>query len=89
MIEDFLIREMLKESNEIMIKEVKEEVITLDDDKELLVNWLRANLSQSPQILTILECFAQLLYDDNMEREYIIQFINRVREVSNQVESKW
>ncbi len=78
-------------ANDVMIEQVKQGELTLDDPqaKDLLVSWLRANLSKSNKILSILEAWADLLYDDNMEKEYIIQFINRVREMSNSTMDTW
>ena len=78
-------------ANDVMIEQVKQGELTLDNpqSKDLLVSWLRANLSKSNKILSVLEAWADLLYDDNMEKEYIIQFINRVREMSNSTMDTW
>lgn len=83
--ESLMIKMMLSEANNEMISKVKKGELTLEDSEseELLLAWLRANLNESGQILSILECWANLLYQDNMEREYIIQFINRIREKAN------
>lgn len=82
---------MFETANGITMEMIKNDKLSLDDDenKELVVNWLRANLAKSPQILSVLECVATLLYKDDMEREYVNQFINRVRELSNDIQDKW
>ena len=82
---------IMSEANDVMIQQVKDGELTLKDDKEreLLVTWLRANLSKSDKMLSILEAWAILLYEDDMEREYIVQFINRVREMSNSITNTW
>lgn len=82
---------IMSEANDVMIQQVKDGELTLQDEqeKELLVAWLRANLSKSDKILSILEAWAILLYEDDMEREYITQFINRVREMANSTDNKW
>ena len=82
---------IMSEANDVMIQQVKDGEITLKDEqeKELLVAWLRANLNKSDKMLSILESWAILLYEDDMEREYITQFINRVREMANSTDNKW
>lgn len=86
-----IVNMMLHEANNVMLTEIEEGKLSFENekDKELLVNWLRANLASSDKILSILEAWAILLYNDDMEREYIIQFINRVREVANSADNKW
>ena len=87
----FMMNAMFEAANEVTIEKIKEGEITLDneEDKKLLVYWLRANLSKSNKILSVLEVWAELLYEDDMEREYIIQFINRIREMSNSITDTW
>ena len=82
---------IMSEANDVMIQQVKDGELTLKDEqeKELLVAWLRANLNKSDKMLSILESWAILLYEDDMEREYITQFINRVREMANSTDNKW
>ena len=82
---------IMSEANDAMIQQVKDGELTLKDEqeKELLVAWLRANLNKSDKMLSILESWAILLYEDDMEREYITQFINRVREMANSTDNKW
>ena len=86
-----IVNMMLHEANNVMLTEIEEGKLSFENerDKELLVNWLRANLASSDKILSILEAWAMLLYNDDMEREYIVQFINRVREVANSADNKW
>ena len=86
-----IVNMMLHEANNVMLTEIEEGKLSFENekDKELLVNWLRANLANSDKILSILEAWAMLLYNDDMEREYIVQFINRVREVANSADNKW
>lgn len=86
-----IVNMMLHEANNVMLTEIEEGKLSFENekDKELLVNWLRANLASSDKILSILEAWAILLYNDDMEREYIIQFINRVREVANSADNRW
>lgn len=87
----FMINAMFEAANETMIEQVKKGELTLknEKDKELLIYWLRANLSKSNKILSVLEAWAELLYEDDMEREYIVQFINRIREMSNLITDTW
>ena len=87
----FMINAMFEAANETMIEQVRKGELTLknEKDKELLIYWLRANLSKSNKILSVLEAWAELLYEDDMEREYIVQFINRIREMSNSITDTW
>ena len=80
---------IFNEANNIVIEKVKSKELSLNKDEELLISWLIVNLSKSPKILSVLECWATLLYKDDMEREYINQFINRIREVSNSQKNEW
>ena len=82
---------MFDMANEAMIEQVKEGKLSLDNkqEKDLLISWLRANLTKSPKILSVLEAWTIILYEDNMEREYVTQFINRIREMGNSTVDEW
>lgn len=91
MMNDIEVGLMFEMANEAMIEQVKEGNLSLDNkqDKNLLVSWLRANLTKSPKILSVLKTWTTILYEDNMEREYVTQFINRIREMGNSTVDEW
>lgn len=78
---DAVMNSLRKEPNDKVIKEIQEGKIKLDD--EVLPAFLAANLISNPQLLDILEAMAGLIAGETMEKEYIVFFLNKVRELAN------
>ena len=78
---DAVMNSLRKEANDKVIKGIQEGKIKLDND--VLPAFLAANLISSPQILDILEAMAGLIMEETMEKEYVIFFLNKVRELAN------
>ena len=70
-----------RDANERVIEEIKEGKIKIDD--EVLPAFLAANLISNPQMLDILEAMAGLIAGETMEKEYIVFFLNKIRELAN------
>ena len=84
--ERMMIEMMLMQATGEAIEEIHNGNLTLEEDREILTTLLKANLAKHSQILSLLEAYAELLYKDTMEREYINQFLNRIRELANTYE---
>jgi len=84
-IEEALLNEMRAEANKVMIERIKDGRITLDND--VLPPFLAANLVSNPQMLDILEAMADLIMEETMEKEYVVFFLNKVRELANKERS--
>lgn len=67
-------------ANVEVIERIKDGKITLDND--ILPPFLAANLITNPQLLDILEAMAGLIMSD-MEKEYVVFFLNKIREIAN------
>jgi len=79
---DMVMNQLRAEANERVIQEIKDGKITLDDKEGVLPPFLAANLITNPQLLNILEVMAELIMSD-MEKEYVIFFLNKIRELAN------
>jgi len=79
---DMVMNQLRAEANERVIQEIKDGKITLDDKEGVLPPFLAANLITNPQLLNILEVMAELIMSD-MEKEYVIFFLNKIREIAN------
>ena len=84
-IENAIMEHMREEANKGVIKAIKEGRITLDND--VIPPFLSANLISSPQIIDILEVMADLIMEETMEKEYVVFFLNKVRELANKERS--
>ena len=84
-IEDALLDYMRHEANETVIKRLKNGEIELDN--EMLPAFLAANIITSPDILDILEAMSGVIMKETMEKEYVVFFINKVREIANKERS--
>ena len=78
---DAVMNALRQESNDKVIKGIQEGKIKLDND--VLPAFLAANLISSPQILDILEAMAGLIMEETMEKEYVIFFLNKIKELAN------
>ena len=79
---DIVMAQLRAEANDRVIQEIKDGKITLDDEEGVLPPFLAANLITNPQLLDILEAMAGLIMSD-MEKEYVVFFINKIREIAN------
>ena len=79
---DVIMAQLRAEANDRVINEIKEGKITLDDEEGVLPPFLAANLITNPQLLDILEAMAGLIMSD-MEKEYVVFFLNKIREIAN------
>ena len=79
---DIVMAQLRAEANDRVIQEIKDGKLTLDDEEGVLPPFLAANLITNPQLLDILEAMAGLIMSD-MEKEYVIFFINKIRELAN------
>ena len=79
---DIVMAQLRAEANSRVIQEIKDGKITLDDEEGVLPPFLAANLITNPQLLDILEAMAGLIMSD-MEKEYVVFFINKIREIAN------
>lgn len=79
---DIVMAQLRAEANDRVIQEIKDGKITLDDEEGVLPPFLAANLITNPQLLDILEAMAGLIMSD-MEKEYVVFFINKIRELAN------
>lgn len=79
---DIVMAQLRAEANDRVIQEIKDGKITLDDKEEVLPPFLAANLITNPQLLDVLEAMAGLIMSD-MEKEYVVFFINKIREIAN------
>lgn len=79
---DIVMAQLRAEANGRVIQEIKDGKITLDDEEGVLPPFLAANLITNPQLLDILEAMAGLIMSD-MEKEYVVFFINKIREIAN------
>jgi predicted component of type VI protein secretion system len=84
-IEEALLNEMRAEANKVMIERIKDGRITLDND--VIPPFLSANLVSNPQMIDILEAMADLIMEETMEKEYVVFFLNKVRELANKERS--
>lgn len=78
---DAIMNSIRRDANDDVIKKIKEGKIKLDD--EVLPAFLAANLITNPQILDILEAMAGLIMEETMEKEYVVFFLNKIRELAN------
>ncbi len=79
---DIVMAQLRAEANDRVIQEIKDGKLTLDDEEGVLPPFLAANLITNPQLLDILEAMAGLIMSD-MEKEYVVFFINKIREIAN------
>ena len=79
---DAMMQHLRAEANTRVIQEIKAGKITLDDEEEVLPTFLAANLITNPQLLDVLEAMAGLIMSD-MEKEYVVFFLNKIREIAN------
>ena len=79
---DIVMAQLRAEANDRVIQEIKDGKITLDDEEGVLPPFLAANLITNLQLLDILEAMAGLIMSD-MEKEYVVFFINKIREIAN------
>ena len=78
--QDIIMRALRSEANGRVIKGIKDGEISLDND--VLPPFLAANLMANPELLDILEAMAGLIMS-NMEEEYVVFFLNKIREIAN------
>lgn len=75
-----VLNEVRKEANNMTIQAIEEGRIDLDD--EVLPPFLAANLIANPQIIDVLKAVNGLIME-NMEKEYVDFFLEKVREIAN------
>jgi hypothetical protein len=84
---DNLILDMLREkANNETLDRIKEGKLTSDELEELLPYFLSCNLVTNPQILDILEVMAGVIMKETMEKEYVVFFLNKIRELANKAD---
>ena len=80
---DNIMNKMREEANKSTIEEIKNGNISMDKNYEILPYFLSANLTSNPQIIDVFEAMAEVIMGEDMKKEYVLFFLNKIREIAN------